>query len=80
MRILLVNTTEHNGGAAIAANRLMSALNDNGVKAKMLVSKKESQNLSVVGLNSLCRYRYHFLKERFEIFLANRFDKTNLLP
>ena len=78
MRILLVNTTEHNGGAAIAANRLMSALNDNGVKAKMLVSKKESQNLSVVGLNSLCRYRYHFLKERFEIFLANRFDKTNL--
>ena len=78
MRILLVNTTEKNGGAAIAANRLMSALNDNGVKAKMLVSKKESNNLLVVGLKSIWRYRFHFLKERLEIFLANHFDKTNL--
>ncbi len=77
MRILLVNTTEKNGGAAIAANRLLSALNDNGVKAKMVVGQKVSDNLSVVGLKKWC-YQYHFLKERLEIFIANRFDKTNL--
>ena len=33
MRILIVNTSERTGGAAVAANRLMEALNNNGVKA-----------------------------------------------
>ena len=37
MRVLIVNTSEKAGGAAVAANRLMDALNNNGVKAKMLV-------------------------------------------
>ena len=37
MRVLIVNTSERAGGAAVAANRLMDALNNNGVKAKMLV-------------------------------------------
>ena len=32
MRILIVNTSENTGGAAVAANRLMVALNNNGVK------------------------------------------------
>ena len=30
MRILIVNTSERTGGAAVAANRLMEALNNNG--------------------------------------------------
>ena len=37
MRVLIVNTSEKTGGAAIAANRLMETLNNNGVKAKMLI-------------------------------------------
>ena len=32
MRILIVNTSERTGGAAVAANRLMKALNNNGAK------------------------------------------------
>ena len=35
MRVLIVNTSEKAGGAAVAAGRLMEALNNNGVKAKM---------------------------------------------
>ena len=42
MRVLIVNTSEKTGGAAVAANRLMEALNNNGVKAKMLVADKQS--------------------------------------
>ncbi len=42
MRVLIVNTSERTGGAAVAASRLMEALNNNGVKAKMLVRDKES--------------------------------------
>lgn len=42
MRVLIVNTSEKTGGAAVAANRLMEALKNNGVKAKMLVRDKET--------------------------------------
>ena len=37
MRVLIINTSERIGGAAIAANRLMEALKNNGIKTKMLV-------------------------------------------
>lgn len=50
MRVLIVNTSEMTGGAAIAANRLKSALNNNGVKAKMLVGDKVTDDITVVGL------------------------------
>ena len=51
MRVLIVNTSEKTGGAAVAANRLMDALNNNGVKAKMLVRDKETEDITVVSLN-----------------------------
>ena len=47
MRVLIVNTSEKTGGAAVAANRLMEALNNNGVKAKMLVRDKETSDITV---------------------------------
>ena len=42
MRILIINTSEKKGGAAIAANRLMDALRNHGIQAKMLVCKTEN--------------------------------------
>ena len=57
MRVLIINTSERTGGAAVAANRLMKALNNNGVKAKMLVRDKETDALTVVGLPSSWRLR-----------------------
>ena len=45
MKVLIVNTSERTGGAAVAANRLMKALINNGVKAKMLVREKEAVTL-----------------------------------
>ena len=50
MRILIVNTSEKTGGAAVAANRLKDALNNNGVKAKMLVRDKLTDDITVVSL------------------------------
>ena len=52
MRVLIVNTSENTGGAAVAANRLMEALINNGVKAKMLVRDKSTDCITVVGLKS----------------------------
>ena len=36
MRVLLINTSERIGGAAIAASRLMESLKNHGIKAKLL--------------------------------------------
>lgn len=78
MRVLIVNTSEKTGGAAVAANRLMEALNNNGVKAKMLVRDKETDSLSVVGLRSSMWSRWHFLWERWCIFWHLRFSRKHL--
>ena len=78
MRVLIVNTSERTGGAAVAANRLMEALNNNGVKAKMLVRDKETDHLTVAGLPSSWRQQWNFLWERFVIWLHLHFLREHL--
>lgn len=78
MRVLIVNTSEKTGGAAVAANRLMEALNNNGVKAKMLVADKQTDNITVVGLPHPGRHRLHFLWERWCIFWHLHFKRDHL--
>ncbi len=78
MRVLIVSTSERIGGAAIAANRLMDALNNNGIKAKMLVRDKQTDNISVVPLRKSWLHAVKFIWERFCIFVANRFHKHRL--
>lgn len=51
MRVLIINTSERTGGAAIAAGRLMESLKNNGIKAKMLVRDKQTDQISVVPLD-----------------------------
>lgn len=76
MRVLIVNTSEKTGGAAVAANRLMEALNNNGVKAKMLVRDKETSDITVVGLPKSLWLRWNFLWERWCIFCHMHFSKS----
>lgn len=78
MRVLIVNTSEKTGGAAVAANRLMEALNNNGVKAKMLVADKQTGNITVVELPHPGRHRLHFLWERWCIFWRLHFKRDHL--
>lgn len=78
MRVLIVNTSERTGGAAMAANRLMDALNNSGVKAKMLVRDKDTDTLTVVGVNAPLRARWHFIWERMSILTKLHFNKKNL--
>ncbi|MBQ7683995.1 MAG: glycosyltransferase family 4 protein [Bacteroidaceae bacterium] len=62
MRVLIVNTTESTGGAAIAARRLLHALKQEGTEVSMLTRSK----------------KFPFYWERLRIFLANRLSKQNL--
>lgn len=78
MRVLIVNTSERNGGAAVAANRLMEALNNHGVKSKMLVRDKQSDSLTVVGLQGKWWQQWCFLWERLVIFCHLHFSRKHL--
>ena len=78
MRVLIINTSERTGGAAVAASRLMKALNNNGVKAKMLVRDKETDSLTVAELPRSPLLRWHFLWERFVVFCRLHFSRQHL--
>ena len=78
MRVLIINTSERIGGAAIAANRPMEALKNNGIKAKMLVRDKQTDQISVVELKKSWWKVWQFIWERVVIWQANHFKKHNL--
>jgi len=82
MKVLLLNTSERTGGAAIAANRLMKALINNGIEAKTLVLNKQTDDENVISIQSTFHKRqfarWNFLWERWIIFVHNRFSRKNL--
>ncbi len=82
MKILILNTTEHTGGAAVAANRLLRALLRSGVSATMLVRDRATDDPAVVSLDRGAARRWlnflYFVWERLVIYLCNRLSKRNL--
>ena len=78
MRVLIVNTSERTGGAAVAASRLMEALNNNGVKAKMLVRDKETDRLTVAAVPGQKRMQWCFLWERFVVWMRLHLKREHL--
>ena len=78
MRVLIVNTSERTGGAAVAANRLMDALINNGVKARMMVGEKESEELTVAAAGGRWHHQWSFLWERWCVFYALHFQRAGL--
>ena len=82
MKILILNTSEKVGGAAVAANRLMKALNISGVYTKTLVCDKQTDDSDVIPIStSFLKEKVNNIKfywERLIIFLAAGFSKKNL--
>lgn len=79
MRILIVNTSELTGGAAVAASRLTEALINNGVKAKMMVTEKQSCSIHVTTMGaSRLSMAWNFVFERFVIWVNNLFSRRHL--
>lgn len=71
MKVLILSTYEHTGGAAIAAVRLLQALQRNGIEAKMLCRR----NLSWWKGKP---QSWTSIIERAVIWAANGFSKRNL--
>ena len=82
IKVIILNTSERRGGAAIAANRLMKALQKSEVEISMLVLHKQTNDLSVASTQRTfvdkLRAKWYFLWERFLIYLANGFNRKNL--
>lgn len=78
MKVLIVSTSDLQGGAAIAAYRLMHALRESGVQAEMLVRDKQSDSPHVNQIGRKLEKRLHFYRERAGIYLQNRFSRKNL--
>lgn len=87
MRILIVNTTEGMGGAAIAATRLMHALQKEGVEVSMLCRSDSQFTIISHSVNGSFDKSHNsqfiikpfaFYWERLRIFLVNRLSKRNL--
>ena len=78
MKVLLVNTSERTGGAAVACHRLLDALNKQGIEATMLVRDKQTDNPHVIALRKPFYMKLCFLWERFVIWANNLFSRKNL--
>ena len=82
MNILILNTSELTGGAAVAANRLAKALGKSGVEVSMLVRDRKTDHVKVFSVNnSWISHRlnsFRFIWERLIIFICNFFSKKNL--
>lgn len=79
MKVLLINTSERIGGAAVACNRLMKALRNNGIQARMLVRDRQTDQVSVLSISKGFLDVIKFAWERFVIWFANGFrNRKNL--
>ena len=66
IKIVIINTSERTGGAAVAAGRLGKALKQSGIQVDKLVRKGTWLN------------RFRFYWERLIIFLCNHLNRKNL--
>lgn len=80
MKVLLVNTSDHAGGASIAACRLLKALRREGVDAQLLCGNKclSTAKEGLIYTHRGWRSQLRFLLERLEIFIKNGFTRRGL--
>ncbi|MBR4778565.1 MAG: glycosyltransferase, partial [Bacteroidaceae bacterium] len=77
MRVLIINTTERQGGPAIAAYRLTEALKSNGIKAKMLVLEKETDKVTTIAIEKTWRVKRGLFIEKIRLNLHNRLGRQH---
>ena len=77
-KIVFLSRSDLRGGAAIVTYRLMMAMRELGVDARMLVCEKLSDSPYVDYCAPKYRIQYSFLKERLDVFMRNGFNRATL--
>lgn len=78
MRVVIINKSDSRGGAAIVSYRLMQALREIGVDARMLVAEKLTSDPNVEVAGSCGALKRAFYTERLDIFIHNGFNRSDL--
>ena len=78
MKVAVVNRSDIKGGAAIVSLRLVNALNEAGVDARMLVIDKQSDDSLVSIIGSKWVNKWRFFAERLGVFLRNGMKRDTL--
>ena len=78
MKVVILNTADAHGGAAIASWRLLHALAGEGVDARMLVVDRTTADPLVDVAGTAEQRRWAFLRERIGIFAANGLNRRDL--
>lgn len=78
MKVVILSKSDGRGGAAIVSYRLMEALREQGVDARMLVAEKLTDSPYVSLAGSPLSRKWKFLTERLSIFVKNGFDRSTL--
>ena len=78
MKVLHISTSETAGRAAIAARRVVGALSQRGIDARMLVRDRETTNPRVLQMPPSAVNKLKFMAERAEILLHQHLKKEHL--
>lgn len=78
MKVVIINRSDIIGGAAIASLRLVHALQEAGVDARMLVIDRQSDDPLVGVMGSKWRNKWNFLAERMQVARCNGFKRETL--
>lgn len=78
MRVVIINRSDRQGGAAIVSLRLVHALQEAGVDARMLVIDRQSNDSLVGVMGSSLLNKWNFLAERMGVLLRNGLNRDTL--
>ena len=79
MKVLHLNYHQNQGGASIACNRLVQALNLNDIKSELLVSEKTNESKTTIGqFNNFNEISVHKLKKILSIYIKKILKSENI--
>lgn len=78
MKVVILNTSDAKGGAAVVSRRLMHALADCGIDARMIVADRTADDARIEAAGTAEQRKWAFLRERLGIWLANGLSKRDL--
>lgn len=78
MKVVLINRSDTQGGAAVVSLRLIHALRNAGIDAKMLVVDKQDNDSFAQPVGNSLKNKWNFMMERMGIFLQNGMKRDTL--
>ena len=78
LKVVLLSHSDTLGGASVVTFRLMTALRNEGVDARMVVYTKATDSRYVTMLGTRGMRGFKFLLERMRIMLGNSFNRSDL--